>query len=115
VTSLPEFLPTFMELVEAGDDDPGDTVCLLELAEFVADRLAVTDVGPTVLERALGLVETLIDCSDDPDHTADLVGMAFFDSFSPTDRRRLTPWLGPRSLVALESLDGPWESRPLAD
>jgi hypothetical protein len=108
-THLPEFLPTFMELVRAADDDPGDVVILLNLADFVADRLATGEERPTALERALGLIETLIDCSEDPDDAAELVSMAFFDSFSPVDRERLTPWLGPRSLLALEALDTSWE------
>jgi len=85
--------------VTAADDDPGDVVILLNLADFVGEHLATSEERPTALERALGLIETLIDCSEDPDDTADLVGMAFFDSFSPLDRQRLTPWLGPRSLL----------------
>jgi hypothetical protein len=109
VAHLPEFLPKFRELVRAADDDPGDVVILLELADFVGEHLATSEERPTALERALGLIETLIDCSEDPDDTADLVGMAFFDSFSPVDRERLTPWLGPRSLLALEALDTSWE------
>lgn len=38
---------------------------------------------------------------------ADLVRLGFFDGLSPEERALLVPWLGPRSLAALESLDGP--------
>ncbi len=104
VGRLPEFVPTYLALAEACDDDPGEPVIFVELADFVADRLALVETGRPVLERALDLIEARLDGADDD---ADLIGLAFFDSFSPEDRRRLVPWLGPRSLATLESLDGP--------
>jgi hypothetical protein len=106
---LPEFVPTYLALAEACDDDPGEPAVLVELADFVADRLALLESGRPVLERALGLIEAHLDQAEDADETADLVGLAFFDSFSPEDRRRLVPWLGPRSRAALESLDARWD------
>jgi hypothetical protein len=102
---LPEFGPTYRELVEACDDDPGDPVVLIELADFVEARLAGLATGRSILERALGVIESLIDSLADDEIGCDLVGMAFFDSFSPESRPLLAPWLGPRSLGVLEALE----------
>jgi hypothetical protein len=105
VSDLPEFLPRYRALVEAGDDDPGEPAVFMELADFVAGRLAAVETGRSVLERAFGLIETLLESADDPDTRSEVVSLAFFDSFSPEVRQELGPWLGPRSLDALESLD----------
>lgn len=110
-TGLPEFAPSYLDLVAGCDDDPGGPLILMGLADFVAERLAALESERTVLARALGLVEHLIECCDDPDGASELVGLAFFDSFSPDDRRRLVPWLGSRSTLALENLDLPREER----
>jgi len=107
IASLPEFIPGYLDLVEGFDDDPGEPVVFIELADFVADRLAAIEAERPVLERALGLIETLVETIADRDEAYELVGMAFFDSFSPEDRRRLVPWLGPGSRAALETLDMP--------
>jgi hypothetical protein len=104
-TELPEFVPRYRALVEACDDDPGEPAVLMELADFVAGRLATLDTGRPVLERAFGLVEALLASADEPDELAEVVSLAFFDSFSPEVRQELAPWLGARSLAALESLD----------
>ena len=54
---LPEFVPTYLALAEACDDDPGEPVVFAELADFVADRLACSkpDVlcwsGPSASSR----------------------------------------------------------------
>ncbi len=106
---LPEFVPTYLALAEACDDDPGEPAVLAELADFVAHRLALLETGRPVLERALGLIEARLDEAEDADEAADLIGLAFFDSFSPEDRRLLVPWLGRRSLATLESLDARWD------
>lgn len=106
---LPEFVPIYLALAEACDDDPGEPVVFAELADFVADRLALLETGRPVLERALAIIEAHLDEAEDIDEAADVIGLAFFDSFSPEDRRRLVPWLGPRSLATLESLDAPWD------
>ncbi len=111
VAGLPEFTPSYLDLVAGCDDDPGGPLILMGLADFVAERLVALESERTVLERALGLVEHLIECSDDPDGASELVGLAFFDSFPPDHRRRLVPWLGSRSALALESLDMPAEER----
>jgi hypothetical protein len=107
VSGLPEFVPRYLDLVAGCDDDPGGPLILMGLADFVAERLVAFEAERAVLDRALGLVEHLIDGSDDPDGAAELVGLAFFDSFSPDHRRRLAPWLGARSTLALETLDMP--------
>jgi hypothetical protein len=113
IDRLPEFVPAYLDLVEAGDDHPGAPALLVELADFVAGRLAVLETDRHLLERALGVIEAHLASRPGPGQTAgpgepdELVTLAFFDSFSPEDRRHLVPWLGPRSLAALESLDGP--------
>ncbi len=104
---LPEFVPAYLALADACDDDPGEAAVFVELADFVADRLDLVETGRAVLERALALIEAQLDGAARPDRAADLIGLAFFDSFSPENRRCLVPWLGPRSLATLESLDGP--------
>jgi hypothetical protein len=106
---LPEFVPAYLALVESCDDDPGEPAVFAELADFVADRLVLLETGRPVLERALDIIEAHLDGAEDADEAADLIGLAFFDCFSPEDRRRLVPWLGPRSLATLESLDAPWD------
>ncbi len=95
VRELPEFVPRYLELVEAGDDDPGAPVVLMELAEFVAARLSVIEIEGSALSRALGLVEALLDAHDD-DVDAELVSYAFFDTFTVEDRRLLAARLGRR-------------------
>ncbi len=105
LASLPEFLANYRGLVEACDDDPGEPAVLMELADFVAVRLASVATERSVLERALGVIESLIDGLADDEVGSELVGLAFFDSFSPEDRRLLAPWLGPRSQGLLEALD----------
>ncbi len=107
LADLPEFVPDYRALVQGCDDEPGEPVVLIALADFVADRLAALEAERSVLERALGLVEVLIASAADPETTTDLVGLAFFDSFTPEDRRSLTRWLGPCSRQALEALDVP--------
>jgi len=102
---LPEFVPTYRRLVEACDDDPGDPVLLMELADFVAVRLAVQAADRSMLERALGVIEGIIDSLGDDEIGRELVGAAFFDSLSPESRRLLTPWLGPQSVEVLETLE----------
>ncbi len=105
VRTLPEFVPRYLGLVEAGDDDPGAPAVLMELAEFVAARLRVVETEGSALARALGLVEALLD-SHEGDHIgAELVGYAFLDAFTLEDRRVLAKRLGPRCLGLLESLE----------
>ena len=42
---LPEFVPTYLALAEACDDDPGEPAVFVELADFVSERLAVLETG----------------------------------------------------------------------
>jgi len=113
IDRLPEFVPAYLAMVEACDDHPGEPALLVELADFVAERMAVLETDRHLLERALGVIEAHLASSASAGGTAgageidESVTLAFFDSFSPEDRRRLVPWLGPRSLAALESLDAP--------
>ena len=113
IDRLPEFLPAYQAMVEACDDHPGEPALLVELADFVAERMAVLETDRHLLERALGVIEAHLaslagaDETGGADETDELVTLAFFDSFSPEDRRHLLPWLGPHSRAALESLDTP--------
>jgi hypothetical protein len=87
---LPEFLPRYLEIAAAGDDDPGEPTVLMAMAEFVADRLEAATAGEQVLGRALGLVEALAAGSED-DVDKELVSYAFLDSFTFEDRQLLLP------------------------
>jgi hypothetical protein len=84
-----------------------------ELADFVSSRLTAIEADRPVLERALGAIEMVADGPDGQDgqdgqdgHPAELIGYAFLDSLSPDDRRRIQPWLGPRTRALLDELDG---------
>lgn len=107
VRLVPEFLPRYLDLAAVGDDDPGAQVVLMELAQFVADRLAVIDRETSVVTRALDLVETHLAGGGDDEILGEVEALAFFDSFTLEERCRLTPRLGPCSTELLESLDLP--------
>ncbi|MGO9029630.1 MAG: hypothetical protein ACLQOZ_13475 [Acidimicrobiales bacterium] len=99
---LPEFGPTYLDLVGLFDDDPGAPVIFTELADFVAERLASLDSERAVLDRALAAVEAVAGRGDEE---ADLIAYAFLDSLSPDDRRLVVPWLGPATRSLLDALD----------
>jgi hypothetical protein len=101
---LPEFEATYIDLVTAFDDAPGGAAVFTELADFVSSRLTAIEADRPVLERALDAIEIVADGQDD--ESAELVGYAFLDSLSPDDRRRIRPWLGPRTRSLLDELDG---------
>ena len=105
VHELPEFTPIYRTLVEGCDDDPGEAVVLIELADFVASHAATADAERSLVERALRVVETHIESMGDDEVGCELVGLAFFDSLLPEDRRCLAPWLGSRSRQLLDGLD----------
>ena len=110
---VPEFLPACRTLVDACDDDPGEPLVLMELAEFVSLRMAAIEVERPPLERALAAVEDHLSSIAGDRIGFQLVAFAFFDSFSPEHRRLLAPRLGPRSRVLAGELDLPdirWES-----
>jgi len=119
IDGVPEFAPAYLDLVEAGGDDPGQPLVLVELADFIADRLAAVEAETDVLRRAVAVVEACVagvdqsDSASTPDDEGilEMVAGAFFDSFSPEDRRRLVPWLGPGSRALLETLDAPGTAR----
>ncbi|HEV3280476.1 MAG TPA: hypothetical protein VG032_02630 [Acidimicrobiales bacterium] len=102
---LPEFVPRYLELATACDDDPDEPLILAELAEFVAGRLAVISPTGSAVQRALELVEALLVERDGDDIGRELVGYAFFDHFTVEDRRHLARRLGPLSLALLEWLE----------
>lgn len=104
---VPEFAPYYRALLDEGDDDPGEPAVLMELADFVASRLVAVSFGRPTLEAALEVVEGLLDELADDAVGGELVGAAFFDSFSPEDQRLLVPWLGPRARALLDELDAP--------
>jgi hypothetical protein len=101
---VPEFEPAYLDLVTTFDDSPGEAAVFTELADFVASRLTAIEADRPVVERALGAIEIVAD--DQDDESAELVGYAFLDSLSPDDRRRIRPWLGPRTRSLLDELDG---------
>jgi hypothetical protein len=100
---LPEFEAAYIDLVATFDDAPGGASVFTELADFVSARLTAVESDRPVLERALGAVEMVADGQDA--ESAELVGYAFLDSLSPDDRRRIRPWLGPRTRSLLDELD----------
>ncbi len=100
---LPEFEAPYLELVTTFDDAPGGPAVFIELADFVAARLAAVEADRPVLERAFHAIETVVIAGDDD--AATLVGYAFFDSLSPDDRQRIRPWLGPGTRSLLDELD----------
>jgi hypothetical protein len=100
---LPEFEAAYIDLVDTFDDAPGGASVFTELADFVSSRLTAVESERPVLERALGAVEMVADGQDA--ESAELVGYAFLDSLSPDDRRRIRPWLGPRTRSLLDELD----------
>jgi hypothetical protein len=105
IGDLPEFIPIYRDLVDQFDDDPGEPAVLMELADFVADRLGALAKERLVVERALDVVEALLDSMADDVIGCELVGFAFFDSLSIEHRRCLVPWLGPRSRSLIDALD----------
>ena len=105
---VPEFAPNVAALVKEHDDDPGEPMVLIELADFIAPRLDAMTTERMVVEAAMAFVETLLDYRADDEVGWELFGAAFFDSFTPEDQRRLAPWLGtagPGSLM--DALDAP--------
>ena len=113
VQVLPEFVPRYLELVAACDDDPGEPLVLTELAEFVAGRLALITTEEATVARAIDLVEALVDAHRGDRAAGEPVADAFFDSFTIEHRRYLAPRLGPLSLRLLESLEmAPTEGWP---
>jgi hypothetical protein len=104
---LPEFVPTYLALVDGCGDDPGEPLVLMELAEFVSHRMAAAETARSALERALSAVEAHLESISDDGIGCELIAFAFFDSFSPDERERLSPRLGPHSRLLLDGLDLP--------
>jgi len=104
---VPEFAPTIVALVKDHDDDPGEPMVLIELADFIAPRLDAIATERLVVEAAMDFVEMLLETRADDEVSGELVGAAFFDSLTPEDQHRLAPWLGPRARALIDALDAP--------
>jgi hypothetical protein len=104
---VPEFAPRVVALVKEHDDDPGEPMVLIELADFIAPRLDAITTERLVVEAAMAFVETLLNARANDEVGAELFGAAFFDSFTPEDHHRLAPWLGPRARALMDALDAP--------
>jgi hypothetical protein len=104
---VPEFAPHVVALVKEYDDDPGEPMVLIELADFIAPRLDAMTTERLVVEAAMAFVETLLDTRGDDEVDRELFGAAFFDSFTPEDQHRLAPWLGPKARALMDALDAP--------
>jgi len=102
---VPEFGPIYWDLVRAGDDDPGEPVVLLELADFVAEHLGTAEREISTILRISAVVEACLASLEGDEVGRELIGCAFFDSLSPENRRRFAPWLGPHARALLDSLD----------
>jgi hypothetical protein len=102
---VPELRPTYWELVEACDDDPGEPVVLCELADFVAEHLGTAERESSTIRRIGAVVESGLESLEHDRVGRELIGWAFFDSLPPEVRRRFAPWLGPHALAVLDSLD----------
>jgi hypothetical protein len=104
---VPEFAPHVVALVKEYDDDPGEPMVLIELADFITPRLDAIATERLVVEAAMAFVETLLESRANDEVGGELFGAAFFDSFTPEDQYRLAPWLGPRARALVEALDTP--------
>jgi hypothetical protein len=102
---VPEFRSTYRTLVVAYDDDPGEPVVLTELADFVTDHLMAAETEISTIRRITSVIESGLISLGDDDLGRQLVGWAFLDSMAPEVRARLTPWLGPRCVSLLDSLE----------
>ncbi len=110
---VPEFVPSFLHLAEECDDDPGEPVVLMELADFVADHMTALETGSSVLERALSSIEAHIESISEDRIACEFIAFAFFDSFAPEQRQLLAKRAGPCSRALIEALDVPdteWDS-----
>ncbi len=102
---VPEFGPSYLALVAGCDDDPGEPVILMELAEFLSGHVTALHQGRPLIERILAVVEAHLESLDDDPVGCELVAYAFFDSLSPELRESLLPSVGPRSRALIEDLD----------
>lgn len=102
---VPEFRSAYRTLVVIHDDDPGEPAVLTQLADFVTDHLMAAEREISTIRRIASVIESGVIALGDDELGRELVGWAFFDSIPPDARRRLAPWLGPRSVSLLDSLD----------
>jgi hypothetical protein len=104
LASVPEFLSRYLELVSDDDDDPGANQAFIELAEYVSELAKGIESVRPLLTRCLDAVEKVAESSEDAE---ELVGWSFLDYLSVEARRVVLPWLGPQTLLILESIEDP--------
>jgi len=109
IEAVPEFLGRYIELVQLADDDPGSTETFCEIADFVEELTVGLEQFRPLLTRCLAAVEEVASTSDDAE---ELVGWSFLDYLSADTRRIVLPWLGPRTLAVLESIEDPIPTKP---
>jgi hypothetical protein len=102
--AVPEFVARYVELVEQADGDPGAEEAFSELAEYVSELARGLEEVRPLLARCLQAVEEVAGISDNAE---ELVGWSFLDYLSLDTRRAVLPWLGPRTLGILESIESP--------
>jgi hypothetical protein len=102
---LPEFVPTYNHLVDLCGDDPGEPLVLMELAQFVLTRMVAAESERSILERTMATIEDHLGSIADDDVGWELIAFAFFDSFSPHERERFDPHIGPRARMLVDGLD----------
>ncbi len=101
--AVPDFVPRYLDLAEAADDEPGAAETLTELADYVADLVGQLEHYRPALARCLDAIEAMAGVSPDTD---ELIEGAFLDSLSPDDVVALSPLFGPHTLALLEDLHG---------
>jgi hypothetical protein len=111
--AVPEFVTRYLTLVDGCGDDPGEPLVLMELADFVSERMATVHSDRSVLGRAFATIEAHLESIAQDAIACEFVAFAFFDSFTPELRQRMVHEVGPRSRRLIEALDHPnteWES-----
>jgi hypothetical protein len=101
--AVPDFVPRYLDLAEAADEEPGAAETLTELADYVAELVGELEHYRPALARCLDAIEAMAGVSSDTD---ELIEGAFLDSLSPDDVVTLSPLFGPHTLSLLEDLHG---------
>ncbi len=110
---IPEFVPAWVRLTDACGDDPGESLSLMELADFVQARLRADTTDRSVADRALSAIESHLASIAGDRIGCELIAFAFFDRLAPNARRLPGPSMGVRSRALVEELDGSdtwWET-----
>jgi hypothetical protein len=102
--AVPEFAGRYVELIEECDGYPGSNEAFTELAEFIEDLAANVQRFHPVLVNCFQAVEEIVASADDAEA---LIGWSFLDYLSTEARQAILPWLGPRTVALLESIEDP--------